>query len=93
MMKKFSACSPKRTQGAPVPEPEKPRAGMSQKAEIQSPPDTDVAWMPCGETVAMKIDMPGFITEDELAHFRDGLVAYMPANHAVIARAHDLDDE
>src|SRR5258707_7596775 len=49
--------------------------------------------MPSGKPVAMEIDVPRFIAQDQPAHFGEGPIAHVAPEHTVVTRANDFDDE
>ena len=89
----FRAAGAEESQVAAVAKPEEGSAGVAEGVEVERPEPLDAARVEGGETVAMKVDVPRFVAEDQLAHGRDRLVVTMPADDAVITGADDLDDE
>ena len=74
-------------------QPEKPCASVAEQTEPPSPPCAHALRMPRRKPVAMKVNVPRLVAEDELAHVGERFIAHISANDAVVSCAHDLDNE
>jgi hypothetical protein len=66
---------------------------MREEMEAQLPKPSHSCRMARRQSVAMEVDVPCFIAQNQFAHLREGLIADMATDQAVVAGADDLDDE